>query len=142
MFLTENNLCHRENAMRLLSVQPAVLITLFAAPTGAVAAFGNSIPHLASIAAVILWLAALGWGFHAMLHHRLAAEDRLAQLETNIVFERDARAAQVDATRQGLLRLESAWLRLEACLVDGDTRHVPACMHAMENCIAQLQHAA
>jgi hypothetical protein len=126
--------------MRRLNVRPMLLITIFAAPAGAVAASGNGMPHQASVAAVILWLAALGWGFHAMLHHRLAAEDRLAQLETDVVFERDARAAQIDATRQGMDRLETEWRRLEACLVDGDTRHVPACMHAVETCIAQLQH--
>lgn len=128
--------------MRLLNVRPLLLITIVAAPAGAVAASGTSMPHQASVAAVILWLAALGWGFHAMLHHRLAAEDRLARLETDVVFERDARAAQIDATRQGVARLEAAWLRLETCLTDGNAREVPACMHALETCIAQLQHGA
>jgi hypothetical protein len=127
--------------MRLPNVRPVVLITIFAAPAGAVAASGNGMPHQASVAAVILWLAALGWGFHAMLHHRLAAEDRLAQLETDVAFERDARAAQVDATRQVMERLETEWRRLETCLIEGDARHVPARMHAMDTCIAQLQHA-
>ena len=127
--------------MRLPNVRPAVLITIFAAPAGAVAASGNGMPLQASVAAVILWLAGLGWGFHAMLHHRLAAEDRLAQLETDVAFERDARAAQIDATRQGMVRLETEWRRLETCLIDGDARHVPAHMHALDACIAQLQHA-
>ncbi len=125
--------------MHLFHLRPVALITIFAAPAGAVAASGAGMPHQASVAAVILWLAALGWGFHAMLHHRLAAEDRLARLESDVAFERDARAAQIDATRQGMMRLEAAWRRLETCLIDGDARHVPARMHAMETCIAQLQ---
>lgn len=128
--------------MRLLIYRSVFMMLIVAAPAGAVAASGASIPHQASIAAVVLWLAGLGWGFHAMLHHRLAAEDRLAQLETDVVFERDARAAQVSSTRQRMLLLEDAWRRLEACLAAGDVQHVPARMHAVQACIAQLQQTA
>ena len=128
--------------MRLLTYRPVMSILILAAPAGAVAAASPAIPPQASIAAVILWLAGLGWGFHAMLRHRLAAEDRLAQLETDVVFERDARAAQVSAMRQGVQRLDAEWQRLEACLVDGDVQLVPVRMHAMQACIAQLQQAS
>ncbi|WP_332878530.1 hypothetical protein [Massilia sp. S19_KUP03_FR1] len=127
--------------MRLLNYRPVILMFILAAPAGAVAAAPPGIAHPASVAAVLLWLAGLGWGFHAMLRHRLAAEDRLAQLETDVVFERDARAAQISATRQGMQLLADEWQRLEACLTEGDVRHVTLHMHAVHACIAQLQQS-
>lgn len=125
--------------MHLLTYRPVLLMLALAAPAGAVAAAPPTIPHQASVAAIVLWLAGLGWGFHAMLRHRLAAEDRLAELETDIVFERDARAAQRSATRRSMQQLEAEWQCLEACLADGDSEQVRGRMHAVRSCIAQLQ---
>lgn len=119
-----------------------LMLTLtLAAPPGALAAARPGMPQQASIAALLLWLAGLGWGFHAMLRHRLAAEDRLAQLETDIAFERDARAAQVSATRQQMQDLTAAWQRLQVCLEQRDTRQLALSIGAVQACIAQLQQA-
>jgi len=128
--------------MRLLPYRSVVIMLLLALPAGAVAAATPAVSHQAGLAAVILWLAALGWGFQTMLHHRLAAEDRLARLESDVAFERDARAAQVAATRTRMLMLEAEWYRLEACLLDGDIRHVPDSMRAMQDAITLLQETA
>ena len=127
--------------MHLLTYRPVLLMLAMAAPAGAVAAASSAIPNQASVAAVVLWLAGLGWGFHAMLRHRLAAEDRLAQLESDVGFERDARAAQISATRRSMQQLAAEWQCLEACLVDGDSEQVRVRMHAVRACIAQLQQA-
>jgi hypothetical protein len=125
--------------MHLLTYRPVLLMLALAAPAGAVAAAPPAIPHQASVAAVVLWLAGLGWGFHAMLRHRLAAEDRLAELEADIVFERDARATQRSATRRSMQQLAAEWQCLEACVADGDSEQVRVRMHAVQACIAQLQ---
>jgi len=128
--------------MQLLRYRSVVIMLILAAPAGAVAAAAPAISHQAGLAAVVLWLAALGWGFQTMLHHRLAAEDRLARLESDVAFERDARAAQLQTTRQRMLMLEVEWLRLDECLRDGNLQHVPDSMRAMQDAITLLQEAA
>lgn len=125
--------------MRLLVYRPVVIIMLVAMPAGAVATSMPGMTQHASVAAVVLWLAGLGWGFHAMLHHRLAAEDRLAQLESAVALERDAHRCLRDNTRQRMAALASEWVRLQSCLCEGDRRDVPACMHALQEAIVQLQ---
>lgn len=132
---------HLRNCRPLFRMSILMLMLIPAAPAGALAAAGAGMPQQASIAALILWLAGLGWGFHAMLRHRLAAEDRLAQLETDIAFERDARAAQVSATRQQMQDLTAAWQRLQVCLEHRDTRQLALSIGAVQACIAQLQQA-
>lgn len=124
--------------MRLIPSRPVLTIVILALPAGAYAASG-SLPHQAGAAAVVLWLAALGWGFHAMLHHRLAAEDRLARLETDVVCERDARTAQVQCTQQRLIALDAEWRRLDAAVRAGDLPDVRNSMRAMHALIALLQ---
>lgn len=74
-----------------------------------------------------------------MLHHRLAAEDRLARLETDVVCERDARTAQVQCMRQRLSGLEAEWRRLDAAVRAGDFADVRDSMRAMHAMIALLQ---
>jgi hypothetical protein len=127
--------------MPILPSRPALFTLCLLLPAGALGAT-PAIPPQAGLAVVIVWLGGLGWGFHAMLHHRLAAEDRLARLESDIACERDALAARRHAIRQRLLLLEAEWLRLEACLCDGDLRHVPESMRAMQAAIALLQQDA
>ena len=119
----------------------ALLLLFLALPTGALAGT-PAIPAQAGLAAVIVWLAGLGWGFQVMLQRRLAAEDRMARLESEVACERDAQAAHRHAARQRMLMLEAEWLRLEACLCDGDMRHVPDSMRAMHAAIALLQQDA
>ena len=128
--------------MRVPTCRPVLLILILAIPAGAVAASGPGIPHQVGIAAVVLWLVGLGWVFHAMLHQRLAAEDRLARLESVIAFERDARAAQLRCTRQRLVALEAEWRHLEECLRDGDIRQVPDSMRAVQHAITVLQQSS
>jgi hypothetical protein len=128
--------------MRLPAYPPVLAIVVLAAPAGAVAASGTGLQYQAGLAAIIVWLAALGWGFQAMLHHRLAAEDRLARLESTVACERDARNAQRMCTRQQMLTLELEWMRLEACLREGDLQHVPDSMRAVTDAIALLQETA
>jgi len=127
--------------MRILHFRATLFALCLALPAGTFAAT-PAIPPQAGVAAVIVWLAGLGWGFHAMLHHRLAAEDRLAQLESDVACERDARAAERIAIRERILLLEAEWLRLEACLCNGDIRQVPENMRAMHTAIAVLQQDA
>jgi len=119
----------------------ALLLLFLALPTGALAGT-PAIPAQAGLAAVIVWLAGLGWGFQVMLQRRLAAEDRLARLESEVACERDAQAAERHTTRQKMLMLEAEWLRLEACLCDGDMHGVPDSMRAMHAAIALLQQHA
>lgn len=128
--------------MRFRPYRPVLMTLILAAPAGALAASGGGMPHQAGIAAVVLWLTALGWGFHTMLHHRLAAEDRLAQLESDVAFERDARAAELRRVRQRMQALEAEWCHLEECLRDGDIRHVPESMRAVQDAITLLQQSA
>jgi hypothetical protein len=128
--------------MRLPTYPPVMAILVLAAPAGAVAAAGAGIQYQAGLAAVIVWLAALGWGFQAMLHHRLAAEDRLARLESMVACERDVRTAQRICTRQQMVALELAWLRLEERLRDGDFQQVPDSMRAVQHAITLLQETA
>lgn len=137
MFLRENN--DRDKAAMRTLHRSILSVLVLAAPAGALAASGHGIAYQASAAAVMLWLIGLGWGFHAMLHHRLAAEDRLARLESDIAFERDARAAAARSTQQRLMALEAEWLRLEECLRDGDLHHVQASMRAVQGAILLLQ---
>jgi hypothetical protein len=115
---------------------------MLAIPAGAVATSLPGIAQHASVAAVVLWLTGLGWGFHAMLHHRLAAEDRLAQLETRVALERDAHQALVHTTRERALVLAAEWTRLQACLCADDRRNIPERMHALQAAIVLLQDAA
>jgi len=128
--------------MRLIACRPAILIMLVALPAGAVATSVPGMTQQASLAAVVLWLAGLGWGFHAMLHHRLAAEDRLAQLELTIALERQAHQSLRHETRQRLAALEAEWTRLQVCLVDGERGRVPERMHALQEAIVQLREPA
>jgi hypothetical protein len=130
-----------ETAMPILHFRPALFALCLVLPAGALAATPAMSP-LAGAAAVIVWLAGLGWGFHAMLHHRLAAEDRLARLESDVACERDTLAARHQMIRQRLLVLEAEWHRLELCLCDGDLGHVPENMRAMQAAIALLQQEA
>lgn len=115
---------------------------MLAIPAGAVATSLPGIAQHASVAAVVLWLTGLGWGFHAMLHHRLAAEDRLAQLETKVALERDANEALINATRERAVVIAAEWSRLQACLCNGDRSNVPERMHALQAAIVLLQDAA
>lgn len=127
--------------MRFQRHRFALLLLSLTLPAGALADT-PAIPAQAGLAAVIVWLAGLGWGFQVMLQHRLAAEDRLARLKSEVACERDAHAAHRQAARQKMLMLEAEWLRLEACLCDGDMRHVPESMRAMHAAIALLQQDA
>jgi hypothetical protein len=128
--------------MRLSECRPVVLIMMLAIPAGAVATSLPGIAQHASVAAVVLWLTGLGWGFHAMLHHRLAAEDRLAQLETKVALERDAHEALINVTRERALVIAAEWSRLQACLCNGERNNVPERMHALQAAIVMLQEAA
>ena len=128
--------------MRLLRYRSVLIILAMAAPAGAFAATSPTLSCQAGLAAVILWLAGLGWGFQTMLHHRLAAEDRLARLESDVACERDARAAQRTSTHLRMLALEAEWFRLEECLRDGDIRHVPDSVRAMQEAITLLYETA
>ena len=148
MFLMESNLFfYREPAMPFmrstarLPILPILTTAMVAAPAFALAAAPHIGQH-AGIAAVVLWLAGLGWGFHTMLHHRLAAEDRLARLESEIAFERDARAAQLRNTRLCMLTLDTEWQRLDECLRNGDVEHVADGMRAVEGAILLLHDTA
>ena len=125
--------------MRFPTCRSLAAVLTLVAPAGALAASGSGIAYHASAAAVLVWLVGLGWGFHTMLHHRLAAEDRLARLEADIKCERDAHAAAVRCTQQRLLALETEWLRLEECLRDGDLLHVQASMRAVHGAMRLLQ---
>jgi hypothetical protein len=127
--------------MPILHFRPTLFVLSLVLPCGALAATPAISPQ-AGAAAVIVWLAGLGWGFHAMLHHRLAAEDRLARLESDVACERDALAARHQAIRQRLLLLEAEWKRLELCLCDGDLGHIPESMRAVQAAIALLQQEA
>lgn len=128
--------------MHLPVYPPVLAIVVLAAPAGAIAASSTGIGYQAGLAAVIVWLAALGWGFQAMLHHRLAAEDRLAQLESTVACERDARTAQRICTRQRMVTLELEWMRLEERLRDGDLQDVPDSVRAVQDALTRLQEAA
>jgi hypothetical protein len=125
--------------MRLLRYHPVLAVLMLALPAGALAATAPAVPYPAGLAAVIVWLGGLGWGFQTMLHHRLAAEDRLARLESTIACERDAHVAREVCTRQRLVTLETEWAHLEACLREGDLRHVGDGMRAVQQAIALLQ---
>lgn len=125
--------------MRFPSCHPVLAIVILAVPAGAVAATGPAISYPAGLAAVIVWLAGLGWGFQTMLHHRLAAEDRLARLESTVACERDAHVAQNACTQLRLQALDTAWGRLEACLRDGDLQQVGDNIRAVQRAIALLQ---
>jgi hypothetical protein len=127
--------------MQILPPRPVLFALCLLLPAGALGATPTMSPQ-AGLAVVIVWLTGLGWGFHTMLHHRLAAEDRLARLESDVACERDALAARRHAIRQRLLLLEAEWLRLEVCLCDGDLHHVPESMRAMQAAIALLQQDA
>jgi len=127
--------------MRFTDCRPIVLIMMLAIPAGAVATSLPGIAQHASLAAVVLWLGGLGWGFHAMLHHRLAAEDRLALLETKVALERDTHQALVVKTRERAQVAAVEWSRLQACLCDGHHAHVPERMHALQAAIVVLQEA-
>ena len=137
----EQRLSLRKVAMRLPTYPPVLAIVVLAAPACAVAASGTGVQYQAGLAAVIVWLAALGWGFQAMLHHRLTAEDRLARLEAAVACERDAHAVQLRCTRQRILQLEAEWLRLDECLREGDLLHVAEHMRAVQAAIAVLQQS-
>lgn len=128
--------------MRFPTCSPVLAILVLAAPAGAMAASGSGIAYHAGLAAVIVWLAGLGWGFHSLLHHRLAAEDRLARMESDIASERDTRATQLLCTRRRILLLETEWQRLEASLCDGDLFHVSEGMRAVRAAITVLQQSA
>lgn len=124
--------------MRLFACRPFLTMLILALPAGAYAA-SSTLPHQAGAAAVILWLAALGWAFQAMLHHRLAAEDRLARLESDVICARDAHTAQRQCTQEWLLLLEAEWRRMDAGLRAGDLVDVRDSMRAMHATIALLQ---
>lgn len=126
---------------RTRALVPIIATAILAAPAIALAAAPQLQQH-AGIAAVVLWLAGLGWGFHAMLHHRLAAEDRLARLESEIAFERDARAAQLRSTRLCMLTLDTEWQRLDECLRNGELEHVADGIRAVEGAIMLLHETA
>jgi hypothetical protein len=128
--------------MRFPAYPPVLAILVLAAPAGAVAASGTGVQYQAGLAAVIVWLAGLGWGFQAMLQRRLAAEDRLARLESAVACERNARASHMMSARQRMLALEAEWSRLEASLRDGDLFHVSASMRAVREAITLLQQVA
>jgi hypothetical protein len=128
--------------MRFPTYPPVLAILVLAAPAGAVAASGTGVQYQAALAAVVIWLAALGWGFQAMLQHRLAAEDRLARMASDVACERDARATQLICTRRRILLLEAEWQRLEERLRDGDLFHVSESMRAVRAAITMLQQAA
>lgn len=128
--------------MRLTDCRPIVLIMILAIPAGAVATSLPGIAQHASLAAVVLWLGGLGGGFHAMLHHRLAAEDRLALLEAKVALERDAHQALIDRTRVRAHAAATELSRLQACLCEGDRGQVPERIHALQAAIAVLQEAA
>jgi hypothetical protein len=145
MFLMENNRhLFRKIAMPAKNhraLLPIMTLAILAAPAAALSA-APDFQQQAGIAAVVLWLAGLGWGFHTMLHHRLAAEDRLARLEAEVVFERDARAAQLRCTRLCMLTLDTEWQRLDECLRNGRLDHVADGMRAVEGAILQLHETA
>ena len=128
--------------MRPSPYRPAIVIMLLAVPAGAVATSLPALAQHASVAAVVLWLAGLGWGFHAMLHHRLAAEDRLALLETTVALERNAHQSLRYHTRQRMAALEAEWGRLQVCLCAGNRGDVPECMHAVQAAIVSLHDPA
>lgn len=128
--------------MRPSIYRPVFAIVLLAVPAGALAVAPAGVAQHAGVAAVTLWLAALGWGFHAMLHHRLAAEDRLAQLESAVALERDAHHVTRCTTQQRMLALDAAWRELEASLCAGDGGGVPERMHALQAAIGLLHEAA
>lgn len=46
-----------------------------------------------SIIVALVWMLLLGWGFHAMLKRHLRLDDRLAEKEAELAFERHARAS-------------------------------------------------
>lgn len=145
MFLMENNRRpSRKIAMHLKphpALLPIMVVVVLAVPAAALATLPN-LPQHAGIAAVIVWLAGLGWGFHALLHRRLAAEDRLARLEAEVVCERDARAAQLRCTRLCMLALDTEWQRLDECLRNGRIEQVSDGMRAVESAIMQLHETA
>lgn len=124
-----------------LPLIPILTTAIVVAPAVMLAALPNLGPQ-AGIAAVVVWLAGLGWGFQTMLHHRLAAEDRLARLEAEIAFERDARAAQLRSTRLCMLTLDTEWQRLDECLRNGELEHVIDGMRAVEGAILLLHETA
>lgn len=128
--------------MRLSACRPVLTVLILALPAGLVVTATPAIAQHACVAAVVIWLAALGWGFHAMLHHRLAAEDRLAELESAMAMERDAYQAARVSARHRAVALEAEWQRLAACLTADDRHHVPERMHAVEAAIVSLHETA
>jgi hypothetical protein len=145
MFLIENiRFLFRKSVMpsiRARAALPVITTVMIAAPVLALAIQPDIGQH-AGIAAVVLWLAGLGWGFHTMLYHQLAAEDRLARLETEIAGERDARAAQLRSTRLCMLTLDVEWQRLDECLRNGELEHVADGIRAVEGAISLLHETA
>ena len=132
---------HSMSAHRNDVLVPLATTVILAAPALLLSA-GVPLGPPSAIAAVVLWLAALGWGFHAMLQRRLAAEDRLARLESEVACERDARTAQLRTTRLCLLTLDTAWQHLDDSLRNGDIAHVAEGMRRVEDALLQLHETA